>query len=143
MTLRPLSTTTRARWIVEEYFKALKTGCSFEKRQLMSFEGLCRALAVFIPMAWGHLLLLRCRAQSESSAPVLTNEQSKILRALLARRSCELPRNASARDVLMGVAALGRTYQEQRRSRMARLGTWGGFTRFLEAEIVWNLAQKK
>jgi len=38
----------RARWIIEEYFKALKTGCGFEKRQLTSLLGLLRALALFI-----------------------------------------------------------------------------------------------
>jgi len=35
----------RARWLIEEYFKALKTGCAFEKRQLMHLDGLVRALA--------------------------------------------------------------------------------------------------
>ena len=28
----------RARWTIEEYFKALKTGCSFERRQLQDYE---------------------------------------------------------------------------------------------------------
>ena len=48
----------RARWLVEEYFKALKTGCAFETRQLTTFDGLVRALAIFIPLAW-RLLTLR------------------------------------------------------------------------------------
>jgi hypothetical protein len=51
----------QARWTVEEFFKALKTGCSFEKRQLESLHTLENALALFIiPMAWG--LLLRKKA---------------------------------------------------------------------------------
>jgi hypothetical protein len=41
----------RGRWVVEEFFKALKTGCAFEERQLQSRESLLNALAVFIPIA--------------------------------------------------------------------------------------------
>jgi hypothetical protein len=29
----------RGRWIVEEFFKALKTGCQYERRQLESAHG--------------------------------------------------------------------------------------------------------
>jgi hypothetical protein len=30
----------RTRWVIEELFKALKTGCQFEKRQLESYAAL-------------------------------------------------------------------------------------------------------
>ena len=33
----------RKRWLIEEYFKALKTGCSLEKRQVGSFDALRKA----------------------------------------------------------------------------------------------------
>ncbi len=49
----------RSRWLIEEYFKALKTGCDIEKRQLESCSTLLVALGVFVPIAWG---LLRLRA---------------------------------------------------------------------------------
>lgn len=39
----------RARWVIEEFFKALKTGCNFERRQLESFQSLRIALAIFLP----------------------------------------------------------------------------------------------
>src|SRR5690606_12431992 len=58
----------RARWVIEEYFKALKTGCNLEKRQLESFETLTAAVAVFAPVAW-KLLLLRSLAHSHPSCP--------------------------------------------------------------------------
>ena len=53
----------RARWVIEEFFKALKTGCAIEKRQLETFAALSNAVAFFGPMAW-QLLLLRHQAQN-------------------------------------------------------------------------------
>lgn len=52
----------RARWVIEEFFKALKTGCSMEKRQLETQQGLEKALAVEIPIAW-QMLALRYAAR--------------------------------------------------------------------------------
>ena len=72
----------RARWTIEEYFKALKTGCAYEKRQLESSDSLLNALAIFIPIAW-KLLQLRSLARSAPDAPadaVLTPLQLSVLR---------------------------------------------------------------
>jgi hypothetical protein len=59
----------RARWVIEEYFKALKTGCAYEKRQLESRQSLLNALAIFAPVAW---LLLRLRRLARSLAKSLS-----------------------------------------------------------------------
>lgn len=58
----------RARWVIEEYFKALKTGCQVEKRQLESFDTLSTAVALFAPVAW-KLLLARSVARSAPNCP--------------------------------------------------------------------------
>lgn len=96
----------RARWRVEELFKALKTGCAIEKRQLESFDTLLTALAIFIPMAW-HLLRLRAVAHDEPTAPpeaVLTPIQIEVL-----RRAAKdpLPKKLTAQAALTAVARLG------------------------------------
>jgi len=96
----------RARWTIEEYFKALKTGCAFEQRQLEDYEALTNALAVFAPLAY-QILLLRTVARQTPEAPassVVSNEQLDVLRALGRR---PLPDNPNARDVLLAIAALG------------------------------------
>lgn len=54
----------RARWRIEEFFKALKTGCAYETRQLESFDALTNALAVSLPIAW-RILRLRSLADDE------------------------------------------------------------------------------
>ena len=96
----------RARWTIEEYFKALKTGCQYEKRQLESAHSLLNALAILAPVAW-RLLLLRHLARDDAHAPAtraLSRAQLDVLRAV-ARKP--LPRNLTARQAMLAVAALG------------------------------------
>jgi hypothetical protein len=61
----------RSRWLIEEFFKALKTGCAFEKRQLESYSALSIALGVFLPVAW-RLLLARSVSRLHPDAPAST-----------------------------------------------------------------------
>ena len=96
----------RARWQIEEFFKALKTGCQLEKRQLESYHALTNALALLIPIAW-RMLLLRNVARAEPDAPataVITDDHRQVLEHVFKR---PLPLTASAKDVLLVIAALG------------------------------------
>lgn len=52
------------RWLIEEYHKALKTGCAMEQRQLTSAHGLQNLLA-FLAIVAVRLLQLRCLARSQ------------------------------------------------------------------------------
>jgi hypothetical protein len=132
----------RARWLIEDYFKALKTGCAFEKRQLTTFDGLVRALAIFVPMAW-RLLLLRHLGRADSSWPAtraLEAEQLLLLRKLLERRRYHLPPRPTIRDVMLGVAALGGHITNNGAPGWLVLGR--GLTRLLDAEVGWRLARE-
>jgi hypothetical protein len=96
----------RARWTIEEFFRALKSGCAFERRQLESYDALLRALVLFLPIAW-QLLRLRTVARDTPTTPateVLSPVQIDVLRA---KSSLKLPLRPTARDVLLSVAALG------------------------------------
>jgi hypothetical protein len=100
----------RCRWVIEEYFKALKTGCAIEKRQLESMHALLNALALLAPIAWRLLLLRTWAHQDEKSSArrVLTQRQITCLRAALRHlKRPELPSHPTARDALAGVADLG------------------------------------
>jgi len=73
----------RRRWLIEEFFKALKTGCAYESRQLETFDTFDNALALFVPVAWG-LLCLRALERSDSPLPVedyFDSDQIAVLRA--------------------------------------------------------------
>jgi hypothetical protein len=133
----------RARWIIEEYFKALKTGCAFEKRQLCSYEGLLRALALMVPLAW-TLLELRTLGRETTQRPateILSSDQLKLLSALLEKRRRKFPDNPTVRDAMLGIAGLGGHIKNNGDPGWQVLGR--GFRRFLEAEEVWLLCKKK
>lgn len=96
----------RGRWRIEELFKALKTGCAFEKRQLESRHTLLNALALFVPIAW-NLLRLRTAARSDESIPanvVLDPHQIVVLRKA---SKVALPTRLTARDAMLAIARLG------------------------------------
>lgn len=59
----------RARWTIEEFFKALKTGCGYEKRGLESLHALLNCLAIFIPIACNlYNLKMLARTQPQERA---------------------------------------------------------------------------
>jgi hypothetical protein len=99
----------RARWVVEEYFKALKTGCAYEARQCESADNLMRTLALFVPIAW-WLLMLRTISRADPERPasaVLAPLTLRCLRAALRDSKVDLPEEPKVRDVLLGIAKLG------------------------------------
>jgi hypothetical protein len=96
-----------ARWTIEEYFKALKTGCSLEKRQLGDLHALTNALALLVPIAW-RVLLLRSEAHARPTAAadlILGEEEIQVLRAAATRRP--LPANPTVLDAMLSIAGLG------------------------------------
>jgi hypothetical protein len=96
----------RCRWLIEEFFKALKTGCALERRQLETGHALLNVFAASIPIAW-QMLALRATARIAPELPaslVLTVRQIRVLRAMTRR---PLPAALSIEDALYAVAGLG------------------------------------
>lgn len=97
----------RARWIIEEYFKALKTGCSLEQRQLDSYDALQRMLALFVPIAY-RLLLLRGLERQRPTAPAATAFSTVELRIMRSQDSTrEMPPLRTVADALLYLARMG------------------------------------
>jgi hypothetical protein len=96
----------RARWVIEEFFKAIKTGCAYDTRQLETLEGLVNVLATFLPVAW-RLLLMRTQARIAPTAKATTVLPKAMVAVLRVFTRIKLPAHPTARDVLLAVAALG------------------------------------
>lgn len=96
----------RTRWVVEEYFKAVKTGCAYESRQLESFHALSNLFAYTLVIAYA-LLLMRALARVGKDWPataVLSETEIEVLHRL---DQAKLAREATLRQALLAIAALG------------------------------------
>lgn len=96
----------RARWRIEELFKALKTGCALEKRQLESYESLRNAAATLLPIAW-RLLRLRSQSAEAPDAPASTLLDADELAVLRARARRPLSQKPTRQEAVLAIAALG------------------------------------
>lgn len=136
--IRAIVDAYRTRWLIEEFFRALKSGCALEKRQLESYQSILAALGIFLPIAW-QLLLLRCLARTqpdESAQLVLTPTQIDVLRAAVPPLA--LPRQPSVAQALRAVAYLGGHFT-RRDPGWIVLGR--GLVKLLDLEAGWRLAR--
>ena len=101
----------RRRWLIEEYFKSLKTGCRVEDRQMESMTTMLNVLALLIPAAW-RLLVLRTlahEAPATSWKNLLTPLEFKLLAGRVKRDKLGAPLgpNATVAQCLAAIAKLG------------------------------------
>ena len=131
--------TYRARWLIEECNKALKSGCRYEERQLESRHALLNMLAITLPIAC-ELLWLRAACRSNPNQParsVLTSLQLKILAAF---SSYVLPKNPNVHHALWAVAALGGHIRSN--GEPGWLVLHRGMTKLLDFERGWVAREK-
>jgi hypothetical protein len=127
----------RKRWMIEEFFKALKSGCTFEEHQLESYDALLRALAMCLPLAW-QLLVLRHLTRQRPDAPasqVLNEVQIEIVKGF-ARRP---PSNTlTVHEAFLLIAGRGGHIKNNGEPGWLVLGR--GFRRLLILEEGWRAA---
>ena len=95
-----------ARWVIEEFFKAIKTGCRYEARQLESLDALWITLLLLLPIAT-RLVQLRQVAREEPTRDALDVVSEEAIEVLRASGRTRLPPSPTAHDVLYAIAALG------------------------------------
>lgn len=95
----------RVRWVIEEYFKAIKTGCAYESRQLESAHTLQALLAYTLIVAYAMLLMRSLSRQNrdEPAHHLLNRTQLLVLRWKVKRLSPE----PTVREALLAVAGMG------------------------------------
>lgn len=97
----------RSRWLVEEYFKAIKTGCAYSKRQLESAQTLLVVLGITTVLAW-QLLALRHLSRHQTGLPASAVVSDLQLQLLIASTpKLKWTRSPTVQDVARGVARLG------------------------------------
>jgi hypothetical protein len=130
----------RYRWLIEELFKALKTGCLYEDRLFESRHALLNLLATSLPIAV-ELLWMRARVADDPDAPahdIIDANQLEVLRAMGHR---PLPTKPTAAQVLLAIAGLG--------GHLKRNGSPGwlvlhrGYQRLLDYTAGWTARENR
>ena len=129
----------RGRWTIEEYFKALKTGCQYEKRQLESAHSLLNALAVLAPVAWRLLLVrhLSRHAPNRPASDALTTTQLDVLQATVKR---PMPKHPTVQEAMLAIAGLGGHLPRNGEPGWLVLGR--GLHDLLMLELGWSAARR-
>jgi hypothetical protein len=132
--------TYRARWLIEECNKAIKTGCRYEDRQFESRDALLTLLAMTLPIAV-ELLWLRAACRHNPDCPaeeVLTPLQLKILTKMSSRKLSARP---TVHDALWAIAALGGHMKTN--GEPGWLVLHRGMTKLLAYEEGWQARESK
>jgi hypothetical protein len=131
----------RARWVIEEFFKALKTGCEAQSLQLETYDALCNAVSLLLPIAY-KLLLLRSVGRAHPDNPatdVLSNTQIRLLRSETRR---PLPESLTVAQAMIAVAALGGYLVTKAKGPPGWITLGRGLQRLSLLETGWNAAQQ-
>jgi hypothetical protein len=99
----------RKRWLIEELFKALKTGCKYEDHKFETADRYARMLAIYLPIA---VQLLRARwydryRPNDPASRLLDPDELDALRALLWTSRKTLSPNPTVTEVVKVIARLG------------------------------------
>jgi hypothetical protein len=94
------------RWIIEEFFKSVKTGCAVEDRQLKSRESIEAMLGVMLPLAW-RLLLMRHLPRVIPDEPATVLFLPTELEVLDALMPDKLNESSTIKEACAVLAALG------------------------------------
>jgi hypothetical protein len=125
----------RHRWLIEELFKALKTGCLYEGRMFETRHPMLNLLATSLPVAV-ELLWMRSRITDDPSAPatdIVSSQQIEILRTMGHR---PLPAMPTALQILLAIAGLGGHLKRNGSPGWQVLGR--GYQRLLDYEAGWR-----
>ena len=131
----------RARWRIEEFFKALKSGCAIEQRQLTDLDALLRALSFFAMIAW-RLLAMRVLARVDStvSAAALFEAQDvAVIRLLAHRRKHAISTEPTMRELMLALASIGGHLKRNGEPGWITIGR--GYEDFCLAREVWISAR--
>ena len=130
----------RVRWLIEEFFKALKTGCQVENRQLEDGHALINATALLVPLAY-LLLLLRNTARTNPDADAATVLGDTQLQVLAAVADPPLQPRPTVRQAMYAIAALAGHLKRNGDPGWKLLGD--GYQRLLTLEQGWVLARQQ
>jgi hypothetical protein len=118
------------RWMVEDYHKAMKSGCGIEELQLTTRHGLDNAIALLSVLAV-HVLRLRCNARDEQIRRQPARLHEEPLKVRLAARDSKHAdwREMTAWEFYTAVAKMGGYVLNPHKRPPGWIVLWRGYTR--------------
>lgn len=133
------------RWIVEMYFKVLKSGCQIEERQLEAAHRLKSCLAMDSVIAWRILFLTMIgRKMPDLPASILFEDYEwKALYCFL-NETTETPhQEPSLREVIRQIGKLGGFLGRKNDGEPGSTCLWRGMWRLTDIAGTWKLFNKR
>jgi hypothetical protein len=139
LTNQPLETIEQARevvqdyacrWMIEDYHKALKTGCGIEETQMTTLHGLRNVIALTSVLGV-HVLRLRCKARDEQIAQQPARLHEEELKVQLAARDSKHAdwRVMTVWEFFIAVARMGGYVLNPKKRPPGWLVLWRGYIR--------------
>ena len=130
-----------SRWIIEEYFKVLKSGCKIEDRQLQTFDRLDACLALDAIIAWRILFLLYAgRQMPELPASILFEEsECKALYSYTHQTPNPPPKPLTLQDMTSYLAKLGGFLGRKGDGLPGAIVLWRGAWRLPDISATWKI----
>jgi hypothetical protein len=127
------------RWLIEQYFKVLKSGCQVEKLQLETTDRLMACLAVYLVVAWRVLYLLRLGRECPemNCQAALTAEEWQSTWRVVKRE--EPPKKAPALGVMIRLIAQLGGYIPRPNDPPGSKTMWIGLQRVRDFALAWSI----
>jgi hypothetical protein len=118
------------RWMIEDYHKAMKTGCGIEALQMTTLHGLSNAIAMTSVLAV-HVLRLRCNARDEEIRRQPARLHEEPLKVQLAARDSKHAdwRTMTVWEFYLAVAKMGGYVLNPKKRPPGWLVLWRGYIR--------------
>jgi hypothetical protein len=134
-----------ARWTIEEYFKAWKSGCRIEKRPLMSVDTLERMVAITAHVAVRILQLYRLANEADDETPcdsVLSTDEWHCLWTFGAKGKPVPSTPPSARWAYQAIGRMGGWLDTKRTGRVGWQTMWKGWDKLQQRLGGWLAAKE-
>lgn len=153
LTTLPVSTLDEARecidgysnrWIIEEYYRVLKSGCKIEGLQFETLDRMYPAMAVCCVVAWRVLFLSKYARENPGGDAELvsTVTERKVLLAWLKSHKTRKRKIRTVKDFVFGVARLGGFPGRKSDGYPGPKTIWQGLRRLEDLVAGYNLAQQ-
>jgi hypothetical protein len=127
------------RWLIEQYFKVLKSGCEVEKLQLETTERLMVSVAVYLIVAWRVLYLVRLGRECpdlKCDAVLMPEEWQSVWRVVMGE---DPPKKPPSLGVMIRLIAQLGGYVPRPNEPPGAKTMWIGLQRTRDFALAWSI----